>query len=132
MNVSTRIVTAFVTTRPYHKVWRAMDGIGRGDGRASYAVTHDVTHDVTHKAYIGSALTCWSAVLSYCDTRIAARFGRALLLGTQNGVWQTKTTRRRINDIAWHYHVPTIVQSKGVWSWSDGVPYTGARLFILD
>ncbi|HSW65323.1 MAG TPA: hypothetical protein VLH56_18750 [Dissulfurispiraceae bacterium] len=55
----------------------------------------------------------------------------AIILGTFDGRWQTRTTKSRINAFADHYHLPRIAQRNFVWTWSDGIPYEGVRTFTL-
>ena len=52
-----------------------------------------------------------------------------IILGVEGGRWQTNTTRGRINAIACHFKLPCISQKNWVWTWTDGVPYDGKRVF---
>lgn len=54
-----------------------------------------------------------------------------IALGVEGGQWQTNTTKSRINAIADAFHTPRVYQKSYVWTWSDGIPYTGARVFAL-
>ena len=64
-------------------------------------------------------------------TAVAAKRGDVLRLGVDGGAWQTVTTKSRINAFARHYGLPTIRQRNYVWTWSDGVKYTGWRDFDI-
>lgn len=62
-------------------------------------------------------------------TSIAYVKGNVIELGVTDGAWQTVTTKSRINAFARAYNLPGISQKNRVWTWTDGVPYTGARAF---
>lgn len=53
----------------------------------------------------------------------------SIVLGVEGGRWQTNTTKDRINAVARHFRLPCISQKNWVWTWMDGVPYDGKRVF---
>ena len=65
-------------------------------------------------------------------TRYAVKRDNTLMLGVNDGAWKTRTTKSRINAFSQYYKLPRISQKDFKWNWSDGVPYTGRRLFNLE
>ena len=65
-------------------------------------------------------------------TIYAVKKDNILILGIYDGAWQTTTTKSRINAICQYYGLPKIYPKKHKWLWSDGIPYTGQRIFTLE
>lgn len=66
-------------------------------------------------------------------TTVASRLkdGSELVLGVYKGYYRTNTTKSRINAFADEYGLPHVYQRDFIWYWSDGLLYTGLRVFTL-
>lgn len=81
-------------------------------------------HDKVWKTPIGiMSYTLWASLICqiYDD--------ESIYLGVQGSCYQTRTTKSRINAIAQFFGLPSLYSKRGAWYWSDGVEYTGGRLF---
>lgn len=75
----------------------------------------------------------FSGGVVYCrlhDTIYASISDNIIKLGTFAGIWQSATTKQRINAIARKYDLPGVYQKNFVWHWSDNdEEYAGIRVF---